>query len=215
MKLVITESQLKKITEQGVLDRIKTGAQNLYKDFEKSVESNPMLKNSVPSSSPAGVSAQGVLNMDPHTINNVLQFMVGLAPGVGPLLVAGIGAVDAYQYHKEGKDKQAVISAVLSSIPLLGQLATQPWVKNLTKDVINSLSNKILQGATQYTQAEANVINGINLNRDPVIQAVKQAVSKVKSTQLGNVALKNGLQYGRNKAAQNLTDLSYDALTKK
>jgi len=215
MKLVITESQLKKITEQGVLDRIKTGAQNLYKDFEKSVESNPMLKNSVPSSSPAGVSAQGVLNMDPHTINSVLQFMVGFATGVGPLLVAGIGAVDAYQYHKEGKDKQAVINAVLSSIPLLGQLATKPWVKSLTKDVINSLSNKLLQGVTQYTQAEANVINGINLNRDPVIQAVKQAVSKVKSTQLGNVALKNGLQYGRNKAAQNFTDLEYDALTKK
>ena len=213
MKLVITESQLKKITEQGVLDRIKTGAQNLYKDFEKSVESNPMLKNSVPSSSPAGVSAQGVLNMDPHTINSVLQFMVGFATGVGPLLVAGIGAVDAYKYHKEGKDKQAVINAVLSSIPLLGQ--TRPWVKSLTKDVINSLSNKLLQGVTQYTQAEANVINGINLNRDPVIQAVKQAVSKVKSTQLGNVALKNGLQYGRNKAVQNLTDLSYDALTKK
>ena len=176
MKIVITEEQLKSIviSEQNLWNRIKTGAQNIYNGFDNAVKSNPMLNNSkMMGSGPAG-SAIGSIQMDPHTRNSILEALWGIVPVAGPFIASAIGLTDARKYYQEGNPREAVIVGVLSALPLIGQIANKfPIIKQLTKEGMETLAQKIVSGTGTLSNIEQQVMNIINDNSGVIVNHVK------------------------------------------
>jgi hypothetical protein len=191
------------IHEQSVFDDIKKGVDNFY-------------GNSIPTASPAGLTPQGVVAMDPHVVNSILGFMLAFAPEVGPVLSTTVGLLDAKKYHDEGNDKMATIVGVLSMLPILSSVAYKiPGIKELGNKGMDKLADKLFRGSTKYTQAEARVINGINLNKDVITIGVKQYTKE----QLAKEAVSKGLMqtqqnFGQ-KGIEYMSDKFYDFLKNK
>lgn len=187
------------VNEQNILDRIKTGAQNLYKDFDKSVKSNPMLNNSkMMGSGPAG-SAIGSLQMDPHTRNSILEAILSVVPVAGPFLAAAVGLDDAHKYYQEGNKREAIIVGVLSALPLVSQIANKfPIIKQLGEKGMNTLAEKIVGGNSLLTQAEASVMNIINNNSNFITNQIK--------TIANSPVTKHGVDYAMNQVGQKVIE---------
>ena len=216
MKILVTESQLRTIIkEQNVLDKIKTGAQNLYKNIETSVNSNPMLNNSkMMGSGPAG-SAIGSIQMDPHTRNAILQTMLSFVPVAGPLLSTIVGEDDALRYYKEGNKKKAAVVGVLSALPVLGQIASKfPILKKLGQEGMEKLAEKIFSGSGTLTADEATAMNVVNQNSNLITTQLKTIVNSQTTQEIA----KQGLKYAHGqvvqKAAQKAAETAYDAANK-
>jgi hypothetical protein len=209
MRILVTESQLRSIIkEQNLLDKIKTGAQNLYKNIETSVNSNPMLNNSkMLGSGPAG-SAIGSIQMDPHTRNAILQTMLAFVPVAGPLLSTIVGEDDAYQYYKEGDKKKAAVVGLLSTLPVLGQIANKiPILKKLGQQGMEKLAEKIFSGSGTLTADEATVMNVVNQNSGFISGQLK-TIANSPTTQ---AIAKQGLKYAHGKAVQTATQKAAEA----
>jgi hypothetical protein len=187
------------VKEQNILDRIKTGSQNLYKDFDNSIKSNPMLNNSkMMGGGPAG-SAIGSLQMDPHTRNSILEALWSVVPVVGPFISAVVGVDDAHKYYNEGNKKEAVIVGVLSVLPLVGQIASKfPIIKELGQKGMNILAGKLVNGNGLLSQAEASVMNIINNNSNFITNQIK--------TIANSPVTKHGVDYAMNQVGQKVIE---------
>jgi hypothetical protein len=188
------------IHEQSVLDDIGKSLDKFY-------------GNSIPTASPAGVSPQGVVNMDPHVINAVIGFATSFIPTVGPYLSTIIGVHDANLYNKEGDKKRATIVAVFSFLPHIGSVVSKiPAIKNLGEKGMEKLATKLFSGSTKYTQAESNIINGINLNKDLISVGVKQYTKEQLAKEVINKGLMKTQQSVGEKGIEYFTNKSYDFL---
>ena len=188
--------------------------QGVWNDIQNSVDK--FYGNSLPTASPAGITPQGVMNMDAHVVNGVLGFLLSLAPTLGPILSTTVGLVDAKKYREEGNDKMSTIVGILSILPLLGKVVYKiPGIKELGDKGLTQLADKIFRGSTKYTTAEARVINGINLNKDMISVGVKQYTKEQLAKQAVSHGLKQTQQNAGQKGLEYLSDVSYDFLKNK
>ena len=208
MKIIITESQLKHITEQSVI-----GAPNQGTDYGKNYGAT------------GAIYSQADINKEIHDLLGWGSFILDFIPEVGPALGALTGAYDAYRYYKENDTKMATITGILTSLPFIGQAATNiPGVKELGKSGLNSLAKKLGDATAKFTKAEVNTIKGINLNKHIIaketeglfqrtlINATNKAGAKNVNKLAANVAhvadkglnkgINQGVNYGVGKTAE-------------
>ena len=172
MKIVITESQLKLIISEQIPGLGPAGGY----DYQK----------------PAAVQAAGkiaydaLVNMDPHTRNQILEIGAAFIPFVGPALSAGIASYDAWLYHKEGKNKEAAVALVLGLLPGIASVANKiPGIKTLGQKGMNVLADKVAKGVTQLTKTESEVLNAISLNKN-MVHAETDGLLKRAATKITN-----------------------------
>ena len=201
MKLVITESQLKRLVSEQMAGLGPAGGY----DYQK----------------PEVVKAAGqiaydtVVNMDPHTRNGILEFGAAFIPYVGPYVSMGIAAYDASLYYKEGKKKEAGLALVLGMLPGITAVASKvPGVRQLGVKGMNMLAEKIATGVTKFTPIELDIIKGINLNKALIHQetdgllrrtmnnVINKAGSKAVNPAL-NKAVNTAGKYGVEKTVAN------------
>jgi hypothetical protein len=120
---------------------------------------------------------------DPHTwlqIGGVAAFLI---PGIGAALALGLSlgfdAADTVLYWNEGNKEMAGLSALLSVLPLVGDI---PGVKNFSASVIKSTKDKlkkVAQGVknVQFLPNEMQLVSYIKKNN---VQIAKSADNKIK-----------------------------------
>lgn len=169
MEILITESQLQYIIrEQGHLDtNFETNKWSTPERAEASNQANKDLVNMV-------------VNMNPHTINQILGIGALFIPLVGPAISAGIATYDASLYYREGKKQEAAVTMILGLLPGIGAVANKiPGIKTLGQKGMNVLADKIAKGVTKLTPLESEVLNGINLNKNTIIKETDGLLKRV------------------------------------
>lgn len=181
MNILITEEQLKRIVkEQGHLD---TGWEtNKYSTPESAAATNKANKELI----------NLVVNMDPHTRNQILGIGALFIPYVGPAISAGIATYDANLYYKEGKKQEAAITMILGLLPGISTVISKiPGVGILGQRGMNILADKIAKGITKLTPLELDVLNGINLNKNLVIKETDGLIKRVTVNLANKTATKS------------------------
>lgn len=168
MKIIITESQLRKLlseqNEAGFDRRYGTEAA-----AAKTNADNRALVN----------SAANWYKQNAHTVNSVLQFGSAFIPVVGPFIAAGIGLADAGIYYKNGNTKTAGLVAVLSLLPGITTVVSKiPGVAELGEKGMAALATKLGIGAT-LTSTETAVVDGLAANSQLVQQESSNLVQKM------------------------------------
>ena len=234
MKILISESQLRRIIgtklveQEGSMSDVMNNIGPLaasgqdYSTKNIAVGAGKILKDAV-------------VNMDPHTRNQILELGAGFIPFVGPAITAGIAAYDASLYHKEGKNKEAGLALVLGLLPGITSVVNKiPAVKQLGVEGMNILADKIAKGITQLSPAESDVVQKFILNKDLIHQetdgflkrtlnnvvnqtnknihpVVHNAVSTVDKLGVGKSAVNKAVQQG----VATAYNTAYDAVTRK
>ena len=114
MRIVITESQAKHLIEDlyNPLDNEIVTYSNRIEPSEGDVNEQ------IPGLGPAGgydyqkpkaimKAGEELVNIDPHVLLGSLQFGAEFIPEIGPIVAAGLSAVDAAVYLKQGRTKEA------------------------------------------------------------------------------------------------------------
>ena len=174
MKLIITESQLKTIILEQIPGLTPAGGY----DYQKP---KAILK-----------AGEELANVDPHVLLGLLEFGAEFIPEIGPAIAAGISAVDAAVYLKQGRKKEAGIALVLGCIPFAGQLINEiPGAKQLGSKGLSILADKIAKGITKLTPVENEVLNFINLNKPLIHKEMDGLFSRVTKNVTNNTAKKS------------------------
>ena len=126
-----------------------------------------------------------------HEVNTVLGIGAFFIPFVGPAVSAGIGVLDAKQYHDEGDDKMAGMMIMFSALPVIGSVATKiPGVKELGAKGMAALAKKITLGSKITNPTEVEVVTQIakykelikaemgKIGKDATIAAARKGVQK-------------------------------------
>jgi hypothetical protein len=139
-------------------------------------------------------------------------------PGVNVAVSTAIAGADAAMYWNEGDKYTGGFIAVLSAIPLIGQLATKiPGVKQLGARGIKILAGKLAQaqkGAKPaFTAAEQAIVKALGTNKALVAKQTaaylkKKAASKAVKT-AGKVTTAGAKAAGSAIAAQKIWDPIY------
>ena len=183
MKLIITESQLKTIILEQIPGLTPAGGY----DYQKP---KAILK-----------AGEELANVDPHVLLGLLEFGAEFIPEIGPAIAAGISAVDAAVYLKQGRKKEAGIALVLGCIPFAGQLINEiPGAKQLGSKGLSILADKIAKGITKLTPVENEVLNFINLNK-PLIHKEMDGLFKRTAKTVASNKLATSLHPIVNKVA--------------
>lgn len=154
MKIIISESQYKLIREQSMMGWDIGLPQNVRNDAIKGM--NDMYSS--------------------HGVNSILQIVTAFIPVFGPFISAGIGFLDAKAYWDEDDKNSAVITAVLSTIPLIMEI---PGVKQLTSKMISSIVSKIKNGGKGLTAEEQVVLKSISDNKSKITPKLNSVASKM------------------------------------
>jgi hypothetical protein len=177
MKIILTESQVDRlINEQseGSFDRRYSTATAA----EKSNAANKQLVNAL-------------VNMDPHTRNDLLAFGLAFVPVVGPALSLGMSMYNAKTYYNEGKKKEAGLALFLGLLPGISTVVAKvPGVKQLGAKGMSLLADKIVLGG-KLTGFENQIAT--KLVGDPSIVKIadvylKNLVKETAQTQVYNAA---------------------------
>jgi len=168
MKLIITESQLRKIiTEQS--DASFDRRYGTADAAAKTNADNRALVNSV----------ANWYKQNAHTVNTVLQIGTAFIPLVGPFISAGIGLADASIYYKNGDTKQAGLVAILSLLPGASTVVSKiPAIAQLGEKGMAALAVK-LRTNKALTSIEATIVDGLSKNAGIVQQEVSNLVQKL------------------------------------
>ena len=168
MKLIITESQLRKIiTEQS--DASFDRRYGTADAAAKTNADNRALVNSV----------ANWYKQNAHTVNTVLQIGTAFIPLVGPFISAGIGLADASIYYKNGDTKQAGLVAILSLLPgAITVVSKIPAIAQLGEKGMAALAVK-LRTNKALTSIEATIVDGLSKNAGIVQQEVSNLVQKL------------------------------------
>lgn len=192
MKLVITESQFKRLVSEQV-----PGLTQSY-DYQK----------------PAAIKAAGdqavkmVKNLTPHDI----MFIAGAAASIlipfpgGVAVAALIGALDAYQYKTEKNNKMAGMTLMLAALPLIGGVASKiPGVKQLGTKGMVLLADKLEKGIVKLAPQEGAVAAAIRDNL-PFVEREYQAWVK----QTADTLAKKGVGKAQTKAVTGAYEKGYN-----
>jgi hypothetical protein len=168
MKLIITESQLRKIiTEQS--DASFDRRYGTADAAAKTNADNRALVNSV----------ANWYKQNAHTVNTVLQIGTAFIPLVGPFISAGIGLADASIYYKNGNTKQAGLVAILSLLPGVSTVVSKiPAIAQLGEKGMAALAVK-LRTNKALTSIEATIVDGLSKNAGIVQQESSNLVQKL------------------------------------
>lgn len=168
MKLVITESQLKKI----ILEQSEAGFDRRYGTADAAAKTNAdnrALVNSV----------SNWYKQNIHTVNTVLQIGTAFIPFVGPFISAGIGLADAGIYYKNGDSKKAGLVALLSLLPGVSKVVSEiPAIAQLGQKGMAALAVKLgTNGA--LTSTETAIVDGLAKNAGMVQQESSNLIQKL------------------------------------
>jgi len=168
MKLVITESQLKKI----ILEQSEAGFDRRYGTADAAAKTNAdnrALVNSV----------SNWYKQNIHTVNTVLQIGTAFIPFVGPFISAGIGLSDAGIYYKNGDSKKAGLVALLSLLPGVSKVVSEiPAIAQLGQKGMAALAVKLgTNGA--LTSTETAIVDGLAKNAGMVQQESSNLIQKL------------------------------------
>jgi len=203
MKILITESQLGRIilSEQpeSVMDR-RLGIQDRNM---KALGMNPSNTSDVKkySENVYGKTFTG------HQVAAMLQIGTAFIPVVGPFISAGIGFLEAKSYWDEGDKQSAVLTAIFSSLPLIGSVVSKiPGVKQLGQKGMAALASKIVKLGEKFkpNKLEQEVIQGIEQNTDLVKTEVKKVADKFNLQRTGTKAKKLPWDYAKRKLTDKL-----------
>lgn len=111
----------------------------------------------------------------PHEFNAIAGILSAFIPVVGPFISAGIGALDASMYYKEGDNTNAAISGIFSLIPFLGKI---PGVKEVGSSVWKTIASKLASGA-KLTQFEIEVTRQVAENASSIQTLLGSASKKL------------------------------------
>jgi hypothetical protein len=177
MKILITESQLGRIilSEQpeSVMDR-RLGIQDRNM---KALGMNPSNTSDVKkySEDVYGKTFTG------HQVAAMLQIGTAFIPVVGPFISAGIGFLEAKSYWDEGDKQSAVLTAIFSSLPLIGSVVSKiPGVKQLGVKGMSLLADKLSKGGKNLSKYEIEVLNYITKEDGLIKKEVTNLANKLK-----------------------------------
>jgi hypothetical protein len=145
---------------------------------------------------------QGV---DPHTVFTTLGIASSFIPGVGFVIAAGFGLLDATTYYIEGKTTEGGIATFISLIPFISKI---PGVQSFTKQTFESLIKKILSGGA-LNKVEQRAYNLIKTNKEQIQREIN-AYAKINlprwKAKLYSAAKKWAIEMGKdsNKPASQL-----------
>jgi hypothetical protein len=120
---------------------------------------------------------------NPHTWLQIGSIAAFLIPGIGTALALGISlgfdAADTIVYWNEGNKEMAGLSALLSVLPLVGDI---PGVKNFSSSIIKSTKDKlkkVAQGVknVKFLPSELQLVSFIKKNN---VEIIKSADNKIK-----------------------------------
>lgn len=178
MKIILTESQVERlIIEQSELSfdrRFGTAAA-----AEKSNAGNRQMVNAV-------------LNMDPHTRNELLAFGAAFIPVVGPFVSMGIATYDAKTLWDEGHKKEAALTFAFGMLPLVSKI---PIFKQIGTKGISTLARKIVSGSAELTALEKDFILALKTHPE-FLHTVKEHIR--------NKAIASGINVATDVASKKL-----------
>ena len=111
----------------------------------------------------------------PHEFNAIAGIASAFIPVVGPFISAGIGALDASLYYREGDKTSAAISGIFSLIPFLGKI---PGVKEVGSSVWKTIASKLASG-TKLSQVEIEVARQVAENASSIQTLLGSASKKL------------------------------------
>lgn len=168
MKLLITESQLKRLISEQVPGLTPAGGY----DYQK----------------PAAIKAAGdqavkmVKNfkLGPHEVMAIAQFAsaVLIPPPGGLAVAAAIGVLDAYQYKLEKNNRMAGLTLLMAALPGIASIANEvPGIKQLGSKGMAALASKLEKGITAFAPEESAVVDFVSAHL-PQIKTEYQAYVK-------------------------------------
>lgn len=160
MKIIITERQLKLISEQSMFGAMRYVPQDQRMNVVKGMDEK----------------------MTSHNLSNILGLASFFIPVIGPIISAGISLGDSAKYWQEGDKNTAALTAIFPFLPLgkLGNLV--PGVKKLGKEGMEELGKKIGKGSKDFSQVDYDVIEGFSKYKD----ALKQEMKRISDDLLKN-----------------------------
>lgn len=156
---------------------------------------------------------------DPHNLLTFLEITTVFIPIIGPALSVGFGLGNAALYLKEGKNKDAAISAFFAILPGLGAIGgkvvgklaskelkelSEKLIKNGLSDVNNINKEFLEKNANKFTKEEFEVINNTIENKNLLISELKNLPIKdpkklsVVLSKIKNKSLSSGVDMGVN-----------------
>jgi hypothetical protein len=125
-------------------------------------------------------------NLDKHEWNSILQLGALTIPIIGPGVAMGIGFYDAYQYYKEGKKSEAMISALFSVLPMSKKLRDMFSVFSNFESNLKALGEKLVnQGInTVLTNEEKQLVRVIDANKFVINSEIKILSKSLKEKAL-------------------------------
>jgi hypothetical protein len=213
MKILITESQLRKI----ISEQSDASFDRRYGTADAAAKTNAdnrALVNSV----------ANWYKQNAHTVNTVLQIGTAFIPLVGPFISAGIGLADASIYYKNGDTKQAGLVAILSILPGAGKLVSKiPAIAQLGEKGMAALAVKLGTNKA-LTSIETGIVDGLSKNVGLVQQESSSLVQKLaqKAVQthanahpLIQKAAKAGLNAAKTQVRTQAVTATYNAVVPK
>lgn len=192
MKLVISESQFKRLVSEQVIGSYTPDNGTIH-------DKGPAVVQGV---------KNYVKNLTPHDVMTMTALAAGiLIPFPGGLAVASlIGALDAYQYKLEKNNRMAGLTLMLAALPLIGGVVSKiPGVKQLGTKGMVLLADKMEKGIVALAPQESVVAAAIRDNL-PFIEGEYQAW--VKNT--ADTLAKKGVGKVRGKAIDSAYNTAYN-----
>lgn len=191
MKLVISESQFKRLVSEQVIGSYTPDNGTIH-------DKGPAVVQGV---------KNYVKNLTPHDVMTMTALAAGiLIPFPGGLAVASlIGALDAYQYKLEKNNRMAGLTLMMAALPGVISVANRiPGVKQLGTKGMVLLADKLEKGIVALAPEESIVAAAIRDNL-PFVEREYQAWVKKTADTLA--------KKGVGKVQSNVAKTAYNALT--
>ena len=162
MKILITESQYRSIVEQS-----------MGGGYTPQYQSSEIAK----------ITKEGL----DHGVAMAFQIASAFIPVLGPFISAGIGLLDAAQYHKEGKKTEAGIVALFSILPGLGKVVQKiPGITQLGEKGMVALGNKLITKQA-LNKVEQRIVNSIGTIQPLIKSEASQQIKSLASNAMNKV----------------------------
>ena len=122
-----------------------------------------------------------------HGVATAFQIASAFIPVLGPFISAGIGLLDAAQYHKEGKKTEAGIVALFSILPGLGKVVQKiPGITQLGEKGMVALGNKLITKQA-LNKVEQRIVNSIGTIQPLIKSEASQQIKSLASNAMNKV----------------------------
>lgn len=199
----------KTLSEQGKPDNLMFGQSDnpIYTGKVAAKQTPTDLKRGAETASKQVAELRKELGLDnPHTWLQIGSMASFLVPGIGTAVALGLSlgfdAADTITYWNEDNKEMAGLSALLSVIPLVGDI---PGVKNVSQKMITSVKDKlkkVAQGVKniQFAPNEMVFVNSIMRNKEQIAKSandkIKISLKKKKQAPAVLNAIKSGVKIG-------------------